>query len=85
MFQALGNTMPSLIASLARVLLLAVPAYLLSRLDGFQLRWIWHLSVFAVVVQMAINLLLLRREFRRKLGVAGPAVAATGSVASAGG
>jgi putative MATE family efflux protein len=85
MFQALGNTVPSLIGSLARVLLLAVPVYLLSRLDGFQLRWIWYLSVFAVVVQMAINLLLLRREFRCKLVTVGPAVAAATSVASAGG
>jgi putative MATE family efflux protein len=67
MFQALGNTVPSLIASMCRILIIAVPAILLSQMAGFQLRWIWFLSVFAIVAQLAIVLLLLRREFRIKL------------------
>jgi putative MATE family efflux protein len=67
MFQALGNTMPSLIASFCRILLIAIPALMLSRLPGFELRWIWFLSVFAIIVQLTIILLLLRREFRIKL------------------
>jgi putative MATE family efflux protein len=84
LFQAMGNTVPSLISSFARMLLVAVPAYLLSRVAGFQLRWIWYLSAGAVVVQMALNLLLLRREFRRKLGP-GTAAAAEAAVAGAAG
>jgi putative MATE family efflux protein len=67
MFQAMGNTVPSLVASGTRILLVAVPAILLSRTEGFQLTWIWYLSVSAVVVQLAIAMLLLRREFTRRL------------------
>jgi putative MATE family efflux protein len=67
MFQALGNTMPSLIASMSRILIIAIPALMLSRLPGFELRWIWYLSVVAIIIQLTIILLLLRREFRIKL------------------
>jgi len=67
MFQAMGNTVPSLVASGARILLVAVPAILLSRTAGFQLNWIWYLSVGAVFVQLALSMLLLRREFTRRL------------------
>jgi putative MATE family efflux protein len=67
MFQAMGNTIPSLIASAVRLALIAIPAYLLARLPGFHLHWIWYLSVAAVIVQLAISMLLLRREFDRKL------------------
>jgi putative MATE family efflux protein len=67
MFQAMGNTIPSLVSSGARILLVAVPAILLSRAPGFHLIWIWYLSVGAVIVQLAISMLLLRREFSRRL------------------
>jgi putative MATE family efflux protein len=67
MFQAMGNTVPSLVSSGARILLVAVPAVLLSRTAGFQLNWIWYLSVGAVFVQLALSMLLLRREFNRRL------------------
>ena len=67
MFQAMGNTVPSLLTSGARILLVAVPAILLSRTAGFQLTWIWYLSAGAVLVQLALSLLLLRREFNRRL------------------
>jgi Na+-driven multidrug efflux pump len=70
MFQALGHTLPALVASLTRIVLVAVPAFILSRMPGFQLHWIWYLSVGAIVVQLALNLLLLRREFRRRLSFA---------------
>ncbi len=66
MFQAMGNTIPSLIASAVRLLLIAVPAIILSRLAGFHLTTIWFLSVGAVFVQLAIALGFLRREFRLK-------------------
>jgi len=67
MFQALGNTIPSLMTSGLRLAITVVPAILLSRLAGFQLTWIWYLSAVAVVLQMAANLILLQREFRLKL------------------
>ena len=67
MFQAMGNTLPPLAASFMRILVVAIPAVLLARLPGFDLRWIWYLSVVATVLQLALNLLLLRREFRVRL------------------
>jgi putative MATE family efflux protein len=67
MFQAMGNTIPSLLASAVRITLVAVPAVLLSRLPGFHLNWIWFLSAGAVVVQLGLAMFLLRREFRRRL------------------
>lgn len=67
MFQAMGNTMPSLIASAVRITLVAIPALLLARIPGFELRWIWYLSVGAVLVQLALSVWFLRREFARRL------------------
>jgi putative MATE family efflux protein len=67
MFQAMGNTMPSLVASAARILLIIVPSIVLSRTPGFQLRTIWYLSVGAVFVQLLIAMYLLSREFGRRL------------------
>jgi putative MATE family efflux protein len=67
MFQALGNTLPALLSSFVRIVIVTLPALALSRLPGFQLRWIWYLSAAAVVVQLAMSLLLLRREFRLRL------------------
>jgi Na+-driven multidrug efflux pump len=67
MFQALGHTLPALAASFTRIVLVAIPAFMLSRLPGFQLHWIWYLSVFALIVQLALNLWLLGREFDRRL------------------
>src|SRR5688572_1560759 len=67
MFQAMGNTMPSLITSAARILVVAVPVLWLAQVPGFSLRWIWYISAAAVVVQLILNLLLLRREFRIRL------------------
>ena len=67
MFQAMGNTIPSLVTSAARILLVAVPVVLLSRTPGFQLWWIWYISAGAVFLQLGMNLLLLRREYRLRL------------------
>lgn len=75
MFQAMGNTIPSLIASTVRITLVAIPAVMLSRMSGFQLHWIWWLSVGTIVVQVAISLLFLKREFDRKLALADRAAA----------
>jgi putative MATE family efflux protein len=67
MFQAMGNTVPSLVTSTVRILLVAIPALVLARMPGFQLRWMWYLSMGAVLVQLALSMLLLRREFGRRL------------------
>jgi len=67
MFQAMGNTIPSLASSLLRIIIVAVPAFILARLPGFQLRWIWYLSAGAVMAQLAMSMWLLRREFGRRL------------------
>ena len=67
MFQAVGNTVPPLVSSFTRILLVAIPLTFLARQPGFSLRWIWYLSVATVWMQMTMNLLLLRREFRRRL------------------
>jgi Na+-driven multidrug efflux pump len=67
MFQAMGNTIPALITSAARIVIIAVPVLLLAPLPGFSLRWIWYISAAAVVVQLAMNLMLLKREYRLRL------------------
>jgi putative MATE family efflux protein len=67
MFQAMGNTIPPLIASFIRILIVAIPVILLSQLPAFELRWVWYLSVAATILQVTMNLFLLRREFRLKL------------------
>jgi putative MATE family efflux protein len=69
-FQALGNTLPSLLSSASRIFTFVLPALWLSTRPGFTLTQVWHLSVATVALQALTSLLLLRREFRRKLGAA---------------
>jgi Na+-driven multidrug efflux pump len=76
MFQAIGNTIPSLIASFTRILLVAVPAVILSRQPGFEIRWLWYLSITTIGIQVLISSLFLRREFRVRLGKLVPAESA---------
>ena len=66
-FQGIGNTFPPLISSMTRLFLFALPATLLSFQPGFQIRYVWYLSVASIVFQACLNLLLLRRELLRKL------------------
>jgi putative MATE family efflux protein len=66
-FQGIGNTWPPLIASATRLFIFALPAAYLSRLPGFYIKQVWYLSVASILFQAGVNLLLLRREFRRKL------------------
>jgi putative MATE family efflux protein len=70
MFQAMGNTLPSLATSFLRMFIGVVPAVLLSQRPDFALTWIWWLTVFATALQMALNLVLLQREFRLRLSFA---------------
>ncbi len=66
-FQGLGHTVPPLLSSLLRVFLFAIPAVWLSHQPGFTLRSLWYLSVASQLIQATVNLLILRRELRRKL------------------
>ena len=91
MFQAIGNTIPSLIASFTRMALVAIPAVILSKQPGFEIRWIWYLSITTIGIQVLMSSLFLRHEFRLRLDKLAPAesvetleeVAATEAAASA--
>jgi putative MATE family efflux protein len=66
-FQGIGNTWPPLISSATRLLFFALPAVIISRLPGFHLKQLWYLSVVSILLQAGVNVLLLQREFKRKL------------------
>jgi Na+-driven multidrug efflux pump len=65
--QGIGNTRPALLASSLRLVLFAVPAYLLSRKTGFQMRHVWYLSTASVFAHMTVLLLMVRWQFRERL------------------
>ena len=59
-----------------RVVVVAIPVFLLARRADFALHWVWYLTVVSVTLQMVVSLTLLRREFRRRLAFAPPPAAA---------
>jgi putative MATE family efflux protein len=67
LFQGMGHTIPPLVCSSLRILVFALPAFLISLRPGFHIREIWFLSVATVALQAVLNLVLLRREFRTRL------------------
>ena len=67
MFQALGNTLPSLLSSASRLFTFLGPALWLASRPTFQLKQLWYLSVVTVFLQMLTSWWLMRREFARKL------------------
>lgn len=67
MFQALGNTIPALLASATRLLTFVLPGIWLASLPGFTLRQLWFLSVATVALQATVSLWMLHRELRRRL------------------
>lgn len=71
-FQGIGNTLPPLISSMTRLLLFAFPVLALSQRPGFQIRYVWYLSVASIFFQACANLLLLQREFRKRLAFSEP-------------
>jgi putative MATE family efflux protein len=66
-FQGIGNTLPPLFSSMTRLILFVLPAMMISRMAGFELKELWYLSVGSIVFQMCVNLLLLRHELRKRL------------------
>jgi Na+-driven multidrug efflux pump len=69
-FQALGNTVPSLMASASRIVLFAIPAVILSRQPGFELHQLWWVSVASQLCQMGLSLWLLRGQMRLRAPLA---------------
>jgi putative MATE family efflux protein len=67
MFQALGNTVPSLISSASRLLTFAIPVIWLSHQSGFELHQVWIVSMASVALQALFSLWLLRRQFQQRL------------------
>lgn len=68
LFQALGNTVPSLLSSATRLIFYAVPTIWLTTRPNYQLEHVWYLSIAASVLQAAISALLLRKQMRLQLG-----------------
>ena len=77
LFQALGNTWPSLLSSASRLLTFVAPMLLMSQQPRFSLTHVWYLSVATVALQALMSLVLLGWEFRRKLGARPAAAGAT--------
>lgn len=67
LFQALGNTVPTLLSSGTRLITYAIPSIWLASRPGFHLEQIWYLGVATVGLQTLISLALLRREMRLRL------------------
>src|SRR5437667_9591 len=66
-FQGIGNTLPPLFSSMTRLVLFALPAIYISRTPGFEIKHVWYLSVGSIILQMCVNLFLLRHELRKRL------------------
>lgn len=67
MFQALGNTWPSVYSSGTRLLTFALPVLWMSTQPWFQIQHVWYLSVATVLVQLGTSLWLLNGELKRRL------------------
>jgi Na+-driven multidrug efflux pump len=67
MFQAIGHTVPALIASATRIVTFAIPAVWLSRQPWFELHHLWYTSVATVFLQAAASWWMLSVEVRQKL------------------
>jgi putative MATE family efflux protein len=67
MFQGLGDTRPSLLASGSRLFTFAAPALYLAGRPGLTLHTVWLMSVASVYLQMCISLFMLRLQLRKKL------------------
>ncbi len=67
MFQAVGNTVPSLIASATRLVTFAISAFWLSGQSWFDLRHLWYASVVTVALQAGFTWWMLSAELKKKL------------------
>jgi putative MATE family efflux protein len=67
LFQALGNTWPSLLSSAARLGTFALPATWLSSQPQFRIEEVWELSVASMILQAVLSYWLARRQLRLRL------------------
>jgi Na+-driven multidrug efflux pump len=67
MFQAMGHTIPPLMTSFGRSVIVGSAVVLIAQIEGFRLVWIWNVAVAVTWLQMGANLFLLQREFARRL------------------
>jgi len=75
MFQALGNTLPALLSTATRMITFAIPAIWLSHQPGFQIVYVWYLSVATVTLQAIVSVGLLYWQFGKRLRFDAPAAA----------
>jgi putative MATE family efflux protein len=68
MFQALGNTLPSLYSSATRLVTYSVPLIWVSTQPWFRLEHLWFLSVGTVMLQTIVSFTLLQKQMRTRLG-----------------
>jgi len=67
MFQALGNTVPSLVSSASRLLTFGLLAIWLATRPGFSLHQLWIVSVATTLLQAVFSVWLLRTQLERRL------------------
>jgi putative MATE family efflux protein len=67
MFQALGNTWPSILSSATRIVTFALPVLWLSHQPGFRIESVWYLSVTTVWLQGLLSYWLVRRQMDWRL------------------
>jgi Na+-driven multidrug efflux pump len=79
LFQAIGNTWPSLISSGTRLITYVTPVLWLGAHGNFELTTLWWMSVATVTVQALVALTLLAQQFREKLVPRQPAGASANS------
>ncbi len=79
MFQGMGDTRPSLLASATRTLTFVAPILWMSTQPWFTLHHVWLVSVASVIAQCALVMWLLFETFKRKLTPPTPAPIAAAS------
>ncbi len=72
-FQGLGNTVPVVVSSAARLVSFVVPAFWLASQPHFKIVQLWYVSVGSMTLQAVVSLWLVRGEFRRRLRLPAPA------------
>ena len=82
LFQALGNTWPSLLSSAARLLTFVVPAVWISMQPWVRLEHFWYLSIVSIALQAVVSCVFLRHEFRQRLAFPAPQAAAARAAAA---
>ncbi|MCH7934256.1 MAG: MATE family efflux transporter [Gemmatimonadetes bacterium] len=76
MFQAIGDTVPALLAGATRLVTFAIPAIWLSGQSWFELRHLWYASVATVALQAGVSWWMLTLKLRQKLGDEGSVIPA---------